>query len=468
MALSTIQLFGTGAPNKVPFVSAQKRTNMFLAQSKDPEKGPFWLAPRPGLTSRVSSGSYGSAVCRGAISVNNVTYSVHGNTLYSTTAAYSVTSRGTLNTSSGPVSMAWNGTQIGIVDGTDGWTYTPASTTLTEITDAQFPATPATICYLAGRFIVNKANSGQFYWSALLDGQAWDALDFATAESETDNLVAVFSDHGSLVLMGDMTVEFWAPNPNAASSADAYVRIGGAGIEWGCSSAQAVAPFDTGLIFLARNKLGEYRVIKLNGYTAVPVDDPEVAYQINEQSSISSATGFSYVMDGQSFYQLNVGSISLVYDTIGWSFATTSGARHLANIRVALSQIPLVFSYTGGTLYQIDKDSLSDAGTTIAREIVSRRIFSDGNPITIWRLVLHMETGVALDNNVELVSLYVSKDGGKSFSSAITAATGLLGDYATRVIWRRLGRAREWVFKFAISPVYMQVNITGAAAEVEL
>ena len=471
--LRTVPLFGTGSPNRVPHVTGQKRTNMCLRPSKDGEKGGFYITVTPGMTEVVATASLGSTPSRGAISVNNVIYSVHGNTLYSINSSFTVTSRGTINTSSGHVSMAWNGTQICIVDGTDGWTYTTATNTLAEITDGQFPTAASTVCFIAGRFVVSQASTGRFHWSALLDGTAWDALDFATAESETDNLVGVATDHGSLVLLGDISTEFWGSNPSASSSADSYVRIGGAGLEWGCASVRTVQQFDTGLIFLARNRLGECRVVRLNGYTAVPVDDEEIAYAINEVSSLSSATAFSYVMDGQSFYQLNLSStVSLLYDGIGWSFVTSYNgtARHPGNIRAALSQLPYVFHYSTGAMYLLDKDVLTaEAGTgsAVVREVISKHIFTDGEPSTIWKLNLHCAGNVSYDNENNVVELKVSKDGGATYSSGLDATIGALTTPThTRVLWRRLGRARDWVFKFSTDERF-RWTITGGSVELE-
>jgi hypothetical protein len=467
MTLRTVHLFGTGSANKSPTISSQKRTNLYLCPSKDGEKAPYYLAPTPGLTEKKAATSYGSAVCRGSISVNDVIYSVHGNKLYSTNASYTVTNRGTINTSSGPVSMAWNGTEICLVDGTDGWTYNVGTNTLTEITDADFPSSPTTVTFLAGRFIVNKGGTGQFYWSDLLDGSAWDPLDFATAESQTDDLAAVAADHGSLVLLGDTSTEFWAANPNAGSSAEAFIRVGGSGIEWGCASFQSIAQYDTGLIFLAKNRLGESRVIKLSGYSAVPVDEPDICYAINGQTGHGSATGYTYVMNGQMFYQLNVGNISLLYDGIGWNYVSfhDSGARHLGNFVASLNNQPHIFGHFDDTLYLLDKNELRDGTTSIVREVITRHVFEAGNPTTIWKLLLHAEAGAVRDNAAAAdCSLYVSKDGGKTFSSAYIAS---MGNNATpvRAVWRRLGRAVDWVFKFRVTAY--RLTITGASMEIE-
>jgi hypothetical protein len=44
-----------------------------------------------------------------------------------------------------------------------------------------------------------------------------------------------------------------------------------------------------------------------------------------------------------------------------------------------------------------------------------------------------------------------SKDGGHTWSTELWATMGAIGNYLTRCIWQRLGRARDWVFELAIS-----------------
>ena len=465
MTLRTIPLFGTGFPAQSRTVTAQKRTNLFIVPEKDPDKSGFHLACTPGLTLFANVSTYPS---RGAISVNGYIYTVHESKLYSINPLGGVTELGTINTGSGPVSFAWNGTVLVLVDGTDGWTFTPASSTLALISDGDFPASPQSVCFIAGRFVVNNAGTGQFYWSGTLTGTAWDPLDFATAESETDNLVAVASDHGSLVLLGDLTTEFWAPNPSASSSADAFVRVGGSGIEWGCAAVQTVVKFDSGLIWLAKNQLGEARVVTLNGYTPQPLDDPDISYAINAQSDLSDATAFSYVIDGRSFYQLNVGDVSLLFDGIGWSYVSsgTSGGRHLANVRAALTERPYVFDYANGNCYLLDKSNLTDSEAAIVREVVSKHVLADFNPLTIWKLYVDCEVG-RIDSIADpQMMMQYSKDGGNTWGAELWTSMGKLGEYMTRCIWRTLGRARDFTFRLRVSDE-VRLTITAAAVQVE-
>ena len=66
-------------------------------------------------------------------------------------------------------------------------------------------------------------------------------------------------------------------------------------------------------------------------------------------------------------------------------------------------------------------------------------------------LEVHLETGVGTVNGageVPTITLQVSRDQGHTWSAGQTIEVGRLGDYLHRPIWRCLGRARGWVFRF--------------------
>lgn len=447
--MRTIPLFGRGFPARSPVVASQKRINLYVAQETDPDKAGFRIVPTPGLTLFATVGVHPS---RGAASVEGLIYTVNDSTLYRINSDGGVASLGTINTGSGLVTFAWNGTQLAFVDGTHGWIYTPGSGTLARITDADFPANPVSITVIAQRFVVAAGGTGRFYWSALLEGTSWDPLDFATAESDTDNLIAVSNDHGALILLGDMTLEFWSPSVDT----NVFAKIGGVETaEWGCASAATVAKFDTGLIFLARNRLGECRVGKLAGGTFVPVDDQDVARAINEQTaSLATATGFSYLQDGHLFYQLNVGTISLLFDSIGtWQYVSsgTLGARHRANRRAAVSEKPYVFDHENGNVYRLDKDNLTDNEAAIVREVTTKHLIADYRRIVSAELYVDMEVGATDSTTAPTIMLQTSKDGGQTWGNEKFRTLGAVGQYSHRVRWARLGLARDFVFRFRVT-----------------
>lgn len=478
-----IPLFGASFYSKSANVTRQMRTNLYAEVQKDNDRSPLVFYPTPGLTLKWAPSSLPS---RGAALIpvtgsggggtsstpsGNYIYTVHGNTLYSISPLNVITAIGTLNTTSGYVSMSWNGTQLTLVDGVDGFCYTPSTAAYQNIrsVDADFPTSPQTVTYLNGYTIVSKGGTGQFWWSALLNSLSWNGLDFATAESSPDNVVAVWSDYGELYLFGQQTTEVWG----ASSGASVWQRLGGAAIEWGLAAQQSVTKFSTGLIFLAINKLGETQVIQMQGYQATPVSDPEVSNAINRQTDLSTCTGFSYLIDGHPFYQLNLTDRSFLFDAQSeeWSSVSSGieGGRQIGERRVSFVSEPYVTDYANGNIYLLDKTNYTENGSPIIREIISRHVFQDYDRTTVWELQLDLEVGVGLttgQGSDPQAMLQVSKDGGHTWGNEIWTTIGPLGNYLTRVIWRRLGQARNWLFKLRISDP-IKIVIIGGALRIE-
>lgn len=469
MPRKIVPLFGRGSAGRVPDLSAQKRTNLYCHLEQEGDKTNMALYPTPGLRQF----SYcGPSPSRGAIAIDGNIYTVHSNTVYKINAAAGVTLVGNISTSLGLVTFAYNGTQLMLVDGVNGWIITVATGVLAQIVDAQFPALPLTVCYLAGYFIVNKGGTGEFYWSAILDGTSWDALDFATAESETDNLVAVFAERGTLHLFGELSTEFWAPSGDT----NVFTRVGGSGIEWGCVSAETISRYGSGLVFLAKTRLGERRVVALNGYQAQPVDDSNISRQVN--AGTGAPTAYSYMIDAHTFYQLNFDTFSLLYDfdSGAWSEVTSdvTGGRHIGNRRVALSDIPYVADYSNGLFYTLDKTVTTDNNYNVPREVITRHMFSDLQRISVWALQLDVATGLrdvagaygGYGGESGKIMLQVSYDNGHTWGNELWREVGELGAYGRMILWTRLGRARDMVFKLRVTDGY-PIVILNAALQID-
>ena len=90
-------------------VASQRMINYFYEKNKDGES----IVSAPGCTTLVTPKV---AEVRGAIEYNDKAYFVVGNTFYEVNSAGTATSRGTINTSSGLVSMAHNGFRVGAID----------------------------------------------------------------------------------------------------------------------------------------------------------------------------------------------------------------------------------------------------------------------------------------------------------------------------------------------------------------
>lgn len=450
MAIRPVPLFGLGNFGKSLNVDAQKRTNLYAEIQRDGEKGTLTLYPTPGLTTFVN---FGAAPSRGVWKKDDVLYVVNRSTLWKVTNDGAMTNLGALATSAGRVDMSDNGTQIIIVDGPNGYIYNTSTLVFAKITDVDFPGGD-TVTFLNGYFIVNKPNSGQFFISTLYDGLTWSSLDFATAESNPDNLVRVLADNGQIWLFGVDTAEPWS---DSGAQDFPFARVGAAAIEWGLAARWSLCKFMDSLIFLRKNRLGAVQVCTLTGYSAVPVSNPEIDYIMSQYASVSNATGFAYMVSGHPFYQINFPSPneSWVYDGLSkeWHKADSSGGRHRAEIQQNFLDRSYVTDYENGKLYRFQDGVYTDDGQAIARELVTRHQ-STGEYTFLHKLWIEMEAGVGLltgqGSDPKLMMQY-SKDGGHTWSNEVWVGFGKIGEYKYRALFLRLGRGRDWVFRFRIT-----------------
>lgn len=448
--MKPLSVFGLGFQSKSPNVTSQKRINLYLEISEDGDKTNVVAYGTPGLT---LYSNLGDTPCRGAYAIGDYLYVVHRGTFYRIDNAGVATSKGTLLTTSGRVSIEYNGTQIMIVDGTYGYIYNIAAGTVTQITDPDFPGAD-NVTFNDGYFIVNKPNSGQFFISGSYDGLTWDALDYATAESNPDNLVRAIADHGELIPMGEVSTEFWT---NSGGLDFPYSRTGAA-VEWGLAARWSLAKFDNSLIWLAKNRMGEVQVVRLNGYTPQRVSNFDIETIFNSYGGISDATGFSYLLNGHPFYQINFTSAnaSWLYDGASncWSELKSGTGRHRAEIATNYLNRTVVCDYANGNIYNLDSDAYTDNGDMIVSELVTKHVFASLERYTISELQVDLEAGVGLatgQGSDPQIMLQISKDGGHTWGAERWVSMGKIGQYTRRARWSRLGQARNWTFRLRIS-----------------
>lgn len=463
MAVKPVSLFGLGNFSRSRNVSSQKRTNLYTEIQKDGEKGTLTAYPTPGTTAFVNFGAYPS---RGTWRRDDALYIVNRFTLWRVSNDGTMTAIGTLLTSAGRVDISDNGTQIMVVDGPNGYIYDTSTSTFSQITDPDFPGAD-TVTFMNGYFVVQKPNSGQFYISDIYNGLNWAALDFATAESNPDNLVRVISDNGQILLFGPETTEFWS---DSGALDFPFARVGAAAIEWGLAARWSLCKFMDSLIFLRKNRLGAVQVCTLSGYNAVPVSNPDIDYIMSQYSSVSNATGFAYMASGHPFYQINFPSAneSWVFDGLSreWHKAESNGGRHRGEIQVNFLDRSYVTDYENGKLYRFQDGVFTDDGMPIAREMVTRHQ-STGEYTFLSKLWIEMEGGVGLlmgQGSQPKLMLQYSKDGGHTWSDEIWRDIGAMGEYNCRALFLRLGRGRDWVFRLRVTDPIKTVFV-GAWAE---
>ena len=454
--MAQIPLFGLGLSSRSPFVTAKRLQNIYVEKRPQGEKSVLVGYGTPGSTLFVD---FGDTPARGGLELpaGNVAYVVHRGTLWEVNAAGVKTNRGTLNTTSGRVSMDHNGVQVMIVDGTNGYIYNTSTLVFAQITDPDFPVNPVTVGYLSRRFIVSFLNSSRFYVSDIDNGLAWNALMFANAESNPDPIIAAWPSNGQAIFLGTQTTEFWG---NSGTLDFPFVALQGTATEWGLAATWSIAKYDNTFACLMKNRMGQVMVAKMNGYLPEKISSPDLDAIINKYATTADASAYSYMEGGHPMYVINFPSAGAtwLYDgsTSVWSALKSFGiARHRAEFSFNLIGKTVVADYASGRLYRIDSDALTDNGESIEREIIGETI-TDGEQgfIDAACLRLDMETGIGTtigQGSNPQVALSISRDNGKTWGPDMWKTAGAIGDYRTRVEWRRLGSPRYLTAKIRVT-----------------
>ena len=451
--MSVVPLFGFGQKGKSAIVTAQRHLNLYAEIQREQEKAAFVFYGTPGSTLRKN---LGDTPVRGWLAIDNLVYLVHRDKLISLNNAGTTVILGTLNTTSGRVDMAYDGTLILMVDGTNGYTLTVSSSTFAQVADADFPNGANTCAWIDGQFIVDAGtDSDQFFISP--DGTSWDALDFASAESAPDGLQRVFENSGELLLLGTETTEPWG---NIGASDFPFVAIKGGISAFGLAARWSLCAYNSSVAAVMKNENGQAQVMFLQGYVWKPISSQEVDSIINGYSTVADATAFAYMLGGHPMLQVNFpsGNASWLYDmsTQLWSPLEygLDGDRHRGELQLNFLGKTLIADYENGNIYDLAPETYTDNGTAIAREIIGRHFFRGEEPVQIDELFVDMETGVGISSGQgsdPQAMMQYSVDGGRTWSQELWAQIGAMGDYLWQVIWRRLGIGYDFVFKIRIT-----------------
>ena len=345
------------------------------------------------------------------------------------------------------VSITDNGIDAVLVDGVRG--YRINYSRVEEITDGAFyPSNRVT--YQDGYFIFNRANTSQFFLSRIFD-TTFDALMFASAEAVPDDLIAVFSLRQTLWLFGPRSIEFWY---NAGDPDFPFNRIQGAFASQGLGAPASIAAMDNSLIWLGGDRI----IYRAEGYMPVRISSHAIENLIRD-GEVGDAHAYTYTERGHAFYVITFPSLRL---TVAYDASTGvwherrnyDFGRQLPGTYVYAFGRHIVGDFQAGTLYTMSDDIRQDAGRPIVREAVSPPITADGSRMMMTRFELEMQGGIGLvmdQGSDPQAMLQWSDDNGHTWSREHWAKIGKLGEYTTRVAWRRMGWFRDRRIRIRIS-----------------
>lgn len=457
-------------------MSCQRAVNLYLEVPEKPSKTPSMLRPTPGLLRRAT---LGDGPVRGAIVAGGFLWVVSGAAVYRVSPTFGTQQIGVVSTQAGAVSMASNGLQVLMVDGSFGYVLTLATQKVELVTDPDFPLGVTSCTFIDNFFVVTGNGTGQFYWSDLLDGSTWNGLDFASAEGAPDNAVACIADHRELWIFGENTTEVYL---NTGDAALPFERAGNAFIEHGCASPWSVAKLDNTVFWLGADDRGEGTIWRAAGYSPQRISTYAIERAIASYGSISDAVAYTYQDQGHDFYVINfpTGETTWCYDAAVGEWHERcwrdplSGAlnRHRGQVQAFFGRRQVLGDWQDGRLYTLEHDVATDDGATILR-LRSTQAASDldaMNRVFYGRFEVDLEKGQG--NTVDpgadpIMLLRYSNDGGYTWSNPREARMGRAGEYRTRCKWERCGSARSRVWEVSwTDPVV--AALFGAVAHTEV
>lgn len=443
-------------------VDCQRCVNMYpevndLGTGKEHEIA--HLAPTPGLRLLLT---LAKSPVRGAWRASNdQVFMVGGSSLYRIESGFTATELGVLNTDSGPVSIADNGHQVFVVDGTYGYTWDIDTDIFAPVTDPNFLGSNQ-ITFQDGYFILVKPGSQQFYITGIND-VTFDALDISSAEGSPDNLVAQISSNQQLYLFGTQSTEVFY---NSGDADFPFSRIQGAVVDVGLAAGFSLQKLPGGgLAFLGGDSTGQGIVYVMQGYQPKRVSTPSVESVIRKRTAeqIAAARAWVYQQGGHVFYALNVPG-----EDSTWTYDVSTGQwhertflnlhsleRHRADCHTIAFGLNVVGDYQNGKVYALDPDYFKDDTGSIARIRTAPHITKTLKRVFHQQFQLDMETGVGLDGvgqgTEPQAILDWSDDGGNTWSNEHWTGIGAIGAKSWRVIWRRLGSSRDRVYRVKIT-----------------
>ena len=434
-------------------VSSQRVVNLFAERCPPDAKTQVAVKGSPGVVIFVN---VGSGPIRGFDYMGGVLYVVSGTSLYSVSSTGTVTFLGSVISGYGPVSMDNNGTQLVIVNGIHAYVYS-VSGGFTVVNDADFNAAK-TVRFIDQCFAFDWDGTNKWFISDTLDGTSYDALKFASAESNPDNVIAIEVHHENVIVFGEKSTEIWQ---NVGAANFPFERVPGGTIERGLGAAYAVAEEDSTVFFLGDDRI----FYKLSGGNISRVSTHPLEHEWQSYEVVSNAFCYSYTFAGHKFigitfptasrtFEYNIAS-GLWHERQSWDLNGNPMGLWRFNCAIDAYGKTLVGDAFSGAVGYLSDTTYTELGNTMQGLAVSPPIHNDTKRIFHAKFELDVEGGVGIatgQGSDPQIMLDWSDDKGHTYTDQqIWSSMGAGGEYNTRLRWTRLGNSRDRRYRITIS-----------------
>lgn len=438
------------------------------------------LMGTPGLNQLATTGSTIAQANRGSNVMDGIVYFVNSTTLNRLNADFTIDSLGTI-AGSGKVSMPHNGIQLMVLaPGGNGYIFNKDTAVFVEITDADFTANgaPQVAMFIDGYFAVST-DSKKWIISALNDGTSWNAVDFGSAESDPDIIVAPFNFNNQAAILGGETIEFF---DNIGGGGFPFQR-NGVFIQKGLFARFSVVESSRRMMFIGGGENESPAVWAIQANEPVKISNSGVDLLLGAltQTQLDQVSSYSYSEDGSTFVAWELPDDTIVYgvDTGKWHVrqsqvpdlellgeVVTVGWR-ATGLVTAYDKL-ICFDTQDGRVGDVSRDFFDEYGTDIQRIFDVDLLKAGGATFAIPRVEVTTESGVA-DATVTDPRIRMRKSvDGKVFRNERLRSIGAVGKTQKRQVWRRNGRFKRFgILRFFMSDAVRPV-IGNVEAEIVL
>lgn len=441
-----------------PAESVERLLNAYL-ESIPTGKEPTPIYGTPGQTIW-STGLDGPV--RGELEVGGNAYAVAGGKLYSFVANGTPTNLGNIPNAD-TVSMAGDGTYVVVV--TAGAIYVWSQATgLHPVTDPDAPSA-SSVAWSDGYFIFSETGTQTFFLSQLADPIDYDALDFASAESNPDLLVRVFVHHRILYLPGAKTIE---AQQNTGGADFPFATYQGINIDVGLAGRDAMCHTNDAIFWQGPDDT----IRRLDGLTATKISTARISKLIGKWADKTATVASAHIWADHLFVVFRNPDGCIVWDqnTETWheraSYnSTTWRVRHMIDCYGK----SLFGSATEGKIYALntqDADTYQEDGAVLPFEVVTPYAYEANKRLAVTEAEVVCQTGTAPLGLDPKISLERTRDG-VNFSPRKLRSLGKTGERTKRVSFGQQGQGRAMAFRIGITdPV--QRAVLGAYVEVDV
>lgn len=402
-----------------------------------------------------------------------------------------ITRLGVITEGSDPVSIVDAGGESGsdapprvvIADGKTLYSIDMDTSVLGSIGNTA-PQRPVTLAYLDARVfmsgtVINDGKPSQrVYWSAINHPEQWDELDFVSAATRGDPVLAVAVAGSMLWMIGSETFEIWQTTSSSGTLYTPIRRVTGVAGGVGTISGKSVATVASSVFFVGGGETGRLHVYQggANGSISV-ISTDAMSHEFSGYKTMEDVRGFCWSDDGQSYYAIEfpTADVTWVYNVGQKTWhkrqSTSNTVQRRWKVGTVCGTWGMVVggSLDDGSLYHVSTRYFDDDGEPIVRRRVAPHLRSNGKLLNHASLELDVECGNALpygQGSDPQIMLRAIDGAGRMPREPRWKSAGRQGMYRRRVKWYRLGTAVDRCYEICVSDP-IRWTIYGATIETE-